>query len=124
MPLPTAALAAALSSAALAGPALADTAPAAHNPVADWNRALLAILRTPGAQPATVHPTRSLALLHAAFYDAVVSIDHSAPAYRVFISAPRRASRPAAADAPAATVLDALYTSKSSTTDAQLRQDL
>src|SRR3954447_24878881 len=118
---------------ALAGTAAADTgyptgaaapvAPSA-NPVVEWNRALLAILRTPGAQPATVHPTRSLALLQAAMYDAVVSIDHSAPAYRVSISAPRRASRSAAADAAAATVLDALYSSQSSTTDAQLRQDL
>src|SRR4051812_5088133 len=118
---------------ALAGTAAADTgyptgaaapvAPSA-NSVVKWNRALLAILRTPGAQPATVHPTRSLALLQAAMYDAVVSIDHSAPAYRVSISAPRRASRPAAGDAAAATVLDALYSSKSSTTDAQLRQDL
>ena len=29
------------------------------NPVVQWNRTLLSILRTPGAQPATVHPTRS-----------------------------------------------------------------
>src|SRR3954471_21914627 len=124
MPLPTAALAAALSSAALAGPVVADAAAADHDPVVDWNRTALSILRTPGQQPATIHPTRSLALLHAAIYDAVVSIDHSAPPYRVSIHAPRRASRPAAADAAAATVLDALYPSTSSTTDAQLRRDL
>src|SRR4051794_34215419 len=124
MPLPTAALAAALSSAALAGPAVADAAPAANNPVADWNRTALAILRTPGAQPTTVHPTRSLALLHAAIYDAVVSIDHSAPPYRVSVDAPRRASRPAAADAAAATVLDALFPSMSASTDAQEQSEL
>src|SRR4051794_40447190 len=124
MPLSSAALAAALSSAALAGPAVADAAPAAHNPVVDWNRTALSILRTPGAQPATVHPTRSLALLHAAVYDAVVSIDHSAPPYRVSVDAPRRASRPAAADAAAATVLDALFPSMSASTDAQERSEL
>ena len=131
--IPTSAAAAGMAVLALAGTAAADTgyptgaaapvAPSA-NPVVEWNRALLGILRTPGAQPATVHPTRSLALLHAAIYDAVVSIDHSAPAYRISISAPRRASRPAAADAAAATVLDALYPSTSSTTDTQLREDL
>jgi hypothetical protein len=38
----------------------------AVNPVVQWNRALLIILRTPGAQPATVHSTRSFAMMHAA----------------------------------------------------------
>src|SRR3954451_11903311 len=118
---------------ALAGTAAADpgyptgaaapVAPSA-NPVVEWNRALLGILRTPGAQPATVHPTRSLALLHAAIYDAVVSIDHSAPPYRVSVDAPRGASRPAAADAAAATVLDALFPSMSASTDAQEQREL
>ena len=27
--------------------------------IVDWNKELLAILNTPGAQPATIHPTRS-----------------------------------------------------------------
>ena len=44
-------------------------------PVVQWNRTLLSLLRTPGAQPGTVHPTRSLAVLHSAIYDAVNSID-------------------------------------------------
>src|SRR5580692_10001222 len=35
------------------------------NAVVQWNRTLLVIVRTPGAQPATVHPTRSFAILHA-----------------------------------------------------------
>jgi hypothetical protein len=38
--------------------------------VIGWNRALLEIVRTPGAQPATVHPTRSFAILHTAIADA------------------------------------------------------
>lgn len=39
------------------------------DPVIQWNRTLLQILRTPGAQPKTVHPTRSLAIMHVAIYD-------------------------------------------------------
>src|SRR4029077_2793591 len=42
--------------------------------VVDWNQQLLQIVLTPGAQPATVHPTRSFAILHAAIYDSIVSI--------------------------------------------------
>ena len=34
----------------------------AINVVIQWNRILLAIVRTPGAQPATIHPTRTLAI--------------------------------------------------------------
>ena len=45
----------------------------ADGSVGEWNRTLLRIVRTPGAQPATVHATRSFAILHAAIYDAVVS---------------------------------------------------
>jgi predicted short-subunit dehydrogenase-like oxidoreductase (DUF2520 family) len=45
-----------------------------------WNKELLKIVLTPGAQPATIHPTRSYAILHAAIYDAVVSIIQDAPA--------------------------------------------
>ena len=41
------------------------------NQVLQWNGTLLVIVRTPGAQPATIHPTRSFAIMHAAIYDAV-----------------------------------------------------
>ena len=72
--------AAALGCSALAGalPAVSSAAPrarAAHgappaasaaNPVVQWNRFLLGIQTTPGAQPATVHPTYDLALMHTA----------------------------------------------------------
>ena len=53
------------------------------NPVVQWNRTLLAIVRTPGAQPATVHPTRSFAIMHAAIYDAVNTIDRTHRPYLV-----------------------------------------
>ncbi len=55
-----------------------------------WNKELLHIVQTPGAQPATVHPTRSYAILHAAIYDAVVSITRDAPAYLFSVPAPAR----------------------------------
>src|ERR1700730_10298733 len=50
-----------------------------------WNKTLLKVLSTPGAQPATVHPTRSLAILHAAIYDAVVSITRTGQPYLVSV---------------------------------------
>src|SRR5947209_2859700 len=65
-----------LASQRATGSAVAATQKAARYSgtiVIDWNKELLTILGTPGAQPATVHPTRSLAILHAAIYDAVVS---------------------------------------------------
>ena len=45
------------------------------NAVIEWNRTLLAIVRTPGAQPASIHSTRNFAILHAAIYDAVNNIE-------------------------------------------------
>ena len=41
--------------------------------IVEWNHTLLRIVRTAGAQPATIHPTRSFAIMHAAIYDAVVA---------------------------------------------------
>src|SRR3954469_14398425 len=72
--------------AGLAGPAAASpaaghavsadrvaSAPGSGQSVVAWNRELITLLGTPGLQPATVHPTRSLAILQAAEYDSVVS---------------------------------------------------
>ena len=77
--------------------------------VVDWNRELITILGTPGAQPATVHPTRSFALLQAAEYDAVTSITHAGPKYIFSVPAPRGARPDAAADQAAHDVLTTLY---------------
>lgn len=55
------------------------------NPIIVWNRTLLAIVRTPGAQPKTVHSTRSFAILHAAIYDAVNAIDRRHKPYLVSV---------------------------------------
>jgi hypothetical protein len=55
--------------------------------------------RTPGAQPATVHPTRSFAIMHAAIYDAVNGIDGTHKPYLVRLSASHFASQEASAAA-------------------------
>ncbi len=95
------------------------------NPVVQWNRALLVIVRTPGAQPATVHPTRSFAIMHAAIYDAVNAIDRTHRPYLVRVSGVSRdASQDAAAAAAAHEVLVALYPAFKTTLDAQLQQSL
>jgi len=95
------------------------------DPVVVWNRALLVIVRAPGAQSATIHPTRSFAILHAAIYDAVNNIDRTHRPYLVrFAGVSRKASEAAAADAAAHDVLVALYPAFQTTLDAQLEQML
>jgi hypothetical protein len=125
----TAAAAVATASTALAAPASASTASAsttlaaagarqasaaAFRPdsgrlVVTWNNELIKILGIPGEQPASVHPTRSFALLQAAEYDAVNSITHRDRPYLFTVRAPRDARPDAAADQAAHDVLAALY---------------
>jgi len=70
----------ALLAAANLAPAMAQaTKPVSQ--VVQWNRTLLVIVRTPGAQPATIHPARSFAIMHAAIYDAVNAIDGTRKPY-------------------------------------------
>jgi len=94
------------------------------DPVIQWNRTLLQILRTPGAQPKTVHPTRSLAIMHVAIYDAVDAIDHTHAPYLGGTVAPRHASVPAAADAAAHDTLVGLYPALKGMLDARLQESL
>src|SRR5712691_8406846 len=95
------------------------------NPVLEWNRILLAIVRTPGAQPATNHATRSFALMHAAIYDAVNAIARSHEPYLVRLpGVPCHASQEAAAAAAAHEVLIALYPVFLSSLDDELQQSL
>ena len=77
--------------------------------VVAWNQELLKILLTPGAQPATIHPTRSYAILHAAIDDAIVSITHGASPLLVSVKAPREARPDAAAIEAGRATLAALY---------------
>jgi PAP2 superfamily len=93
------------------------------NPVIAWNRTLLVIVRTPGAQPATVHATRSFAILHAAIYDAVNAIDQSHQPYLVSLpGVSPRTSRDAAANAAAHEVLLKLYPNFETTLESQLQE--
>ncbi len=92
------------------------------NPVVQWNRTLLVIVRTPKAQPATIHPTRSFAIMHAAIYDAVNAIDRIHKPYLVRLTGVSRfASQDAAADAAAHAVLVTLYPNFQTTLDTQLQ---
>ena len=115
-------VAAAAVVAGMTSPALAATArhesvsrsavaftPGSGQSAVDWNRELITILGTPKAQPATVHPTRSFAILQAAEYDAVTSITHAAAPYLFSVPASRGARPDAAADQAARDVLTALY---------------
>ncbi len=115
---------AALTSSVLA--ALPATGQAAPEPDAavQWNRFLLGIQATAGDQPATVHPTYELAIMHAAIYDAVVSIDRSAAPYLTSVRAPRGASVPAAADTAAHDTLAALYPNLKASIDQQYAASL
>ena len=112
---------------ALAAANLAPAMAQATNPVSQvvqWNRTLLAIVRTPGAQPAIIHPTRSFAIMHGAIYDAVNAIDGTHKPYLVHLSASHFASQEAAVAATAHEVLVKLYPNFQATLDAQLQQAL
>src|SRR6266550_3045696 len=95
------------------------------NSVIEWNRTLLVIVRTPGAQPPTIHSTRSFAMLHAAIFDAVNNIDTDFEPYAVrHPHVSRKASAQAAADQAAHDVLISLYPAFATTLDSELQQDL
>jgi membrane-associated phospholipid phosphatase len=89
-----------------------------------WNKELLHSVQTPGAQPATIHPTRSFAILHAAIYDAVVSITRDAPPYLFSVSAPSGARADAAAAEAGHDTLLALYPKMKAALDQQLASEL
>jgi len=102
-----------------------DSSSQSVNPVLQWNRALLVIVRTPGAQPATIHPTRSFAIMHAAIYDAVNAIDKTHKSYFVNLrGVSQSASQDAAAAAAAHEVLVGLYPQFQAVLDAELQQSL
>jgi len=95
------------------------------NAVIEWNKTLLAIVRTPGAQPATIHSTRNFAILHAAIYDAIANIDPKFSPYLVRVSiVPRSSSEIAAVDQAAHDVLVFLYPAFQASLDTELQQDL
>ena len=103
-------------------PAFATTQSA--RPVLDWNRFLLTLQATPGVQPATVHPTYELAVVHAAIHDAVVSADHTGKPYLAGAFALPGASPEAAADAAAHVALVKLYPAQQAAIDQQYATEL
>jgi membrane-associated phospholipid phosphatase len=92
--------------------------------VVAWNQELLHIVQTPGAQPASIHPTRSFAILHAAIYDSVVSITKDDRPYLVSVPAARSARVDAAAAQAGHDVLAALYPKWQAELDSQLATEL
>jgi hypothetical protein len=130
---------AAISALAVVAATVSATAASAHEPqppsavafqpgtgdsVAEWNRALLTIVKTAGAQPATVHPTYSYAIMHTAIYDTVVSITHADKPMLVQTRVRRQARPDAAADQAAHDTLVALYPTMQTTLDQILARQL
>jgi membrane-associated phospholipid phosphatase len=97
----------------------------AVNPVIQWNRNLLSVVRIPGEQPATVHATRSFAIMHAAIYDAVNAIDGTHEPYLVHLKGvPPSTSQEAATDSAAHEILVALYPTLKQKLDAAFQMSL
>ena len=99
-------------------PARTRTAPDQPDQVIQWNQELQKVLVAPGAQPASIHPTRTMAITQIAVFDAVNGIVRESKPLLVDAHGPRRASAPAAAAAAARTALDALLPSQQPTIDA------
>jgi hypothetical protein len=94
------------------------TAAGTLDQVVQWNQVLQSVLVAPGAQPPTIHPTRTMAVTQIAVYDAVNGILRRGRPLLVDLMGPREASAPAAAAAAAHTALDALLPTQAATIDA------
>ena len=96
-----------------------------ENVVLQWNRVLQETIRTPGMQPATIMPPRSFAMMHAAMFDAVNSIDGTYTPYLIEVrGSNRRASQEAAAAKAAHDVLAALYPARQAVFATELSNSL
>ena len=98
--------------------------PGSGHTVAEWNRTLISTLAATNAQPASVHPTRSFAMVQAAEYNAVVSITRAGRPYRAAVPAAADARPDAAAEQAAHDVMVALYPSMRATFDSRLARQL
>ena len=92
--------------------------------IVQWNRVLREAVTTPGVHPATIMPVRSYAMVHAAMFDAVNSIDGSYTAYLTDVPGSKNASIEAAAAQAAHDVLVGLYPTRASVFDAELATSL
>lgn len=88
--------------------------------ILQWNRVLMETILTPGQHPATIMPVRSYAMMHAAMFDAVNSIDGSHTPYLTDVPGSQNASIEAAAAQAAHDVLAALYPTRVSVFNTEL----
>ena len=102
----------------------ADLNPPGENVVLQWNRVLQETIRTPGQHPGTIFPVRSFAMMHAAMFDAVNSIDGTYTPYLTDVPGTPRASKEAAAAKAAHDVLAALYPTRQAVFAAELAASL
>jgi hypothetical protein len=91
-----------------------------ENVILQWNRVLMETIRTPGQHPATIMPVRSYAIMHAAMFDAVNSIDGSYTSYLTDVPGSQNASIEAAAAQAAHDVLVGLYPTRAGIFDTEL----
>src|SRR5687768_5566671 len=80
-----------------------------ENVIIRWNRILTETVSIPGQHPPTIMPVRSFAMMHAAMFDAVNSIEGSYTPYLIEVPGSKNASIEAAAAKAAHDVLTALY---------------
>jgi PAP2 superfamily len=92
--------------------------------ILQWNRVLRETVSTPGQQPPTIMPVRSYAMMHAAMFDAVNSIDGSYTPYLTDVPGSQHASLEAAAAQAAHDVLTALYPTRIGIFNAELAASL
>lgn len=91
-----------------------------ENVVIRWNRVLRETVSTPGQHPATIMPVRSYAIMHAAMFDAINSIDGGYTPYLTDVPGSKRASFDAAAAQAAHDVLVGLYPTRQTVFAAEL----
>lgn len=92
--------------------------------IVQWNRVLMETVLTPGQHPATIMPVRSYAIMHAAMFDAVNSIDGSHTPYLTDVPGSQNASVEAAAAQAAHDVLVGLYPTRVAVFDSELAVSL
>ena len=92
--------------------------------ILQWNRVLMETILTPGQHPATIMPVRSYAIMHAAMFDAVNSIEGSHTPYLTDVPGSQNASVEAAAAQAARDVLVGLYPTRVAIYDAELAVSL
>jgi hypothetical protein len=92
--------------------------------VLEWNQNLLTLIQATGAQPATIQPTRTLAITELAVYDAVNAIDKRNAPYLFHATVPLGASANAAAASAARTALLALLPTQQSAINTDFQTSL